>query len=31
MTATILAAPAVGERLRKAFGVDAALDITKEA
>jgi hypothetical protein len=31
MTATILAAPAAGERLREAFGVKAALDITKEA
>ena len=31
MTATILAAPAVGERLREVFGGNAALDITKEA
>jgi hypothetical protein len=31
MTATILAAPAFGERLREAFGGNAALDITKEA
>jgi hypothetical protein len=31
MTATILAAPAFGERLREAFGVKAELDITKEA
>jgi len=31
MTATILAAPAFGERLREAFGVKAELDITKDA
>ena len=31
MTATILAAPAVGEHLREAFGVKAQLDITKDA
>jgi hypothetical protein len=31
MTATILAAPAFAERLREAFGGNAALDITKEA
>ncbi len=30
-TATILAAPVFGERLREAFGGNAALDITKEA
>jgi hypothetical protein len=30
-TATILAAPAFGERLREAFGVKAELDITKDA
>ena len=31
MTATILAAPAFGERLRESFGGNAALDITREA
>jgi hypothetical protein len=31
MTATILAPPAFGERLRQAFGVKAELDITKDA
>ena len=31
MTATMLGPPAFGERLRKAFGVKAELDITKDA